>query len=241
MRRDLLFALASQHLTFPLISIIPPKMKKSAFTLIELLVVISIIAILAGIALPVFQKSLERGRATQCASNLRQIGIGTIAYLIDNDDQMFPSTVTSWPVTLQAKYITDWNGFRSPFDKVSATRPTRTNAPGVPVSYGVNTNCFDSAAIPRNASKFAYPSQLILMATSMTTATTITFAGTSENNPSITVPAGATKLGSHSGRNQINVLFADSHVTTMIWADYSDSTSTDGTKRWFPNGVNAGL
>ncbi len=211
-------------------------MKKSAFTLIELLVVISIIAILAGIALPVFQKSLERARAVQCASNLKQIGLGTVAYLNDNDDQMFPNTVTFWPDTLQSKYITDWNIFRSPFDK----RPV-TNVAPYPVSYGLNVNCFDTATIPRSASKFAYPSQLILMATSMTAATTVTFTGVSAStaSPSITAPAAAPKLGSHSGRNQINVLFADAHVTTMLWADYSDSTSTDGKKRWFPNGVNA--
>ncbi|HEX8296024.1 MAG TPA: type II secretion system protein, partial [Chthoniobacteraceae bacterium] len=119
-------------------------MKKSAFTLIELLVVISIIAILAGIALPVFNKVAERSKATNCASNLRQVGIGLNAYLNDNNDQYFAKTgggedETSWPKTLQAKYVPSWKIFRSPFDKETSSRPSKQEPPNIPVSYGLNT------------------------------------------------------------------------------------------------------
>ena len=51
----------------------PPPVER-AFTLIELLVVISIIGILLGIAIPVFNGVLERARVTKDLSNLRQIG-----------------------------------------------------------------------------------------------------------------------------------------------------------------------
>ena len=47
---------------------------QSAFTLIELLVVISIIAILAGIALPVFGQVQVKGAQTKVLSNIKQIG-----------------------------------------------------------------------------------------------------------------------------------------------------------------------
>jgi len=59
--------------------------KASAFTLIELLVVISIIAILAGIALPVFGEVKVRGDQTKALSNAKQIGTACKIYATDNN------------------------------------------------------------------------------------------------------------------------------------------------------------
>ena len=53
----------------------PSPKKQTAFTLIELLVVISIIAILAGIALPVFSEVQVKGAQANVLSNSKQVGL----------------------------------------------------------------------------------------------------------------------------------------------------------------------
>ena len=210
-------------------------MKKSAFTLIELLVVISIIAILAGIALPVFGKVLEKGRATSCASNLKQLGLGVAAYLNDNDEQIFKDADTgdkAWPKVLQEKYVTNWKVFKCPFDK----RPD-ANSTSAPVSYGINQNVLAQPGKPGwdgNFSKLVAPSQLILMAPEMTAVASVpTFdaANIATKPVSLTQPsAGTTKLGTHNGRSQINALFADSHVAALKYLPNTDPEAFSSTK-----------
>ncbi|RYZ80435.1 MAG: DUF1559 domain-containing protein, partial [Proteobacteria bacterium] len=53
------------------------------FTLIEILVVIAVVALLAAVLLPVFNRVKATGRRATCASNLRQIGMALSQYAQD--------------------------------------------------------------------------------------------------------------------------------------------------------------
>jgi prepilin-type N-terminal cleavage/methylation domain-containing protein/prepilin-type processing-associated H-X9-DG protein len=55
-----------------------------AFTLVELLVVIGVIAVLVALLMPALATARETARRTQCASNLRQVSIGTMLLAHNN-------------------------------------------------------------------------------------------------------------------------------------------------------------
>jgi prepilin-type N-terminal cleavage/methylation domain-containing protein len=59
---------------------------KRGFTLIELLVVIAVIAILAALLMPVFDKAREAARKADCLNNLAQINRALLMYADDHAD-----------------------------------------------------------------------------------------------------------------------------------------------------------
>ena len=123
-----------------------PLRANRAFTLLELLIVIAIIAVLAGISVPVYQSIMMAARRTQSLSNMRQFGAAFIAYCGDNDG-MVPGQGDSTPT---------WSG--------AAQNTTTENAAwynALPRTYGNTRGLGDyasnTAAFYTKASLFYVP------------------------------------------------------------------------------------
>jgi prepilin-type N-terminal cleavage/methylation domain-containing protein len=209
-------------------------MRKAAFTLIELLVVIAIIAILASLAIPALTSALERGKSAKDANNLRQLGVGMIQFVNQNEDTMWAVAGTNgggtWPTTLQ-QFVPDWRTFLSPFDN----RPYTGLAP-FSVSYGFNQKLF---AI--STAQFHYPSQLIVLAGAHNFGGG--FTGTSNIDVLLSLPLptnGKNQGGTFRNGTQLNVLYSDSHVQPILVLTYNDSSSTLGQQQWNPAAPLAG-
>lgn len=137
---------------------------RRAFTLIELLVVIAIISILAAILFPVFAKVREKARQISCTSNEKQLGLGLIQYVQDNDERYPSGTQTGagtgagqgWAAQVYP-YIKSAGVFKCPDD---ATPAPVTTPPVFPISYGMN----DTVALSGTSeSQFSSESRTVLI------------------------------------------------------------------------------
>jgi len=83
--------------------------RRRVFTLIELLVVVAVIAVLISILLPALQQAREAARRSSCASNLRQIAMGTAAYGVECNG--WYAGMTSWGETNVMYQGTTYGGY----------------------------------------------------------------------------------------------------------------------------------
>jgi prepilin-type N-terminal cleavage/methylation domain-containing protein len=95
---------------------------RTGFTLIEMLAVLAVLAVPAGILLPVMLQARESARRATCLSNTRQIGLGLAMYQQDYDDVLMPwyVDVSSTPSGHRFDDIAVWVDLIQPYVKNGA-------------------------------------------------------------------------------------------------------------------------
>jgi prepilin-type N-terminal cleavage/methylation domain-containing protein/prepilin-type processing-associated H-X9-DG protein len=154
------------------------EVSEEGFSLVELLVTISIIAILAGILVPVLSSARGKAHATQCQSNLRQISVTTFMYCQDNNDYLpfawYNDTDASdnnfLSLLTPMLYRFEFDGYGD-FESKIFTCPKRMTEPLVGpnpmrISYGMNA--YNSVGFPdprtRRLSQVPTPPKTLLIA-----------------------------------------------------------------------------
>jgi prepilin-type processing-associated H-X9-DG protein len=194
---------------------------------VELLAVVVIFATLTTLFSAGWQTMINRGRATECAGNLRTIGLASMEYAADND-MTLPVTVhqrrrglQSWTLSLQP-YTTKTLSFHCPCDEVKDR---------------VFSYCINDFLTPNPAgaalldfsrlNRLSSPARTIMFAEASKgylNADHFHFADYAGLNIPGDVFADQVAVERHS--KGANYLFADGHVETLSWKEVKEILGT---------------
>lgn len=149
-----------------------PSKSASAFTLVELLVVISIIGLLAGLAIPAISSGMAKAKMAGSTSNLRQIGIGILGYCAENS-MTFPNASGG---TVDGKAYGNWAGLLLPYIKVDLSKKntvfvspaclkpvTAGSGTDIALSYGVHNGLMPKTGTPKTMLNVTRASDCIMV------------------------------------------------------------------------------
>ncbi len=201
-------------------------MKSRGFTLIELLVVIAIIAILAAILFPVFARARENARKANCASNLKQIGLGFQQYMQDYDECL---------VHYSLPLVGGWTNALSPYLK-------NTGIYGCPsyrttwLGYAYNWYYLGNGTTSTAMASIQSPSETVAFADASKYDTGADYVGAQHINPPHTTTYTYISRPAWRHGDGANVTFVDGHTKWYkAGSAFYPATAPLGT--WTGNGI----
>lgn len=212
------------------------------FTLLELLVVIAIVMLLAGLLLPVFGRARESARATQCLSQMRQLGLAVRLHADENDDEFPRSQHTAfsrgqptWGRAIAAQLSQrpeSWTNLLGTVYHCPSDRRTLPWSYGQNVYFELDPDNDDYTGRPqtwRRASSVPFPSATILQAE--------TPGSVDHVMPHFWMtPRDASDVDPRRHRGRANYNFVDGHAEALEFrATYDPTRQLDG---WNPSLAN---
>ena len=216
------------------------KQDQFAFTLIELLVVIVVIAVLAGLALPVYSHVQESGRIVKCTGNLKQIAAGLLAFAGEHNGLcplsggVIPYQQGADPTTAGLGWTQQLEPYMGGTDRRVYICPSSSKILSENVQYSYFQGCH-AAYVANNSSPAALrlslltaPSKYIL-AGDITSNTVFPEGPDADKDDFTQSPAfAATPVPFHNGKS--NVVFADGHCGAFTAFDAQFMTTHYGLK-----------